>query len=87
MLFVLLYDTVAILAGGKTITTDYREALQSQPLLTLAGTAYIVAHLLDRPKHFKRIDLFNGYALLFTYAGKKLVKRELVDTRPLGMVS
>jgi hypothetical protein len=74
-LFVLAYDTVAMLQKKQTITAAFRGSLVESPVYTTLGTIYVLAHLFDRPKNFRRIDLFNGYALLFGYAGKRLARK------------
>lgn len=63
--FVAIYDTQALLRGTATISSDYREALAKHPVLTLAGTAYIIAHLTNKPRGFEKIDLLHQYARLF----------------------
>jgi hypothetical protein len=79
MAFVLAYDTQAMMRGKKTITAEFRDSFTEAPVITAAGTLYILAHLFNYPKHFQRVDAFNGYALLFGYINKRLVKsgREL----------
>lgn len=79
MAFVLAYDTWAMLTKRNTITAEFRDSFNTAPVLTTAGTAYIVAHLFNYPKHFRKVDAFNGYALLFGYIDKRLARngREL----------
>lgn len=64
-IFVGVYDTQALLRGKPTISADYRGILEDHPIATLAGTAYLLAHLTNQPKQFRRFDLLSGYAHIF----------------------
>lgn len=71
MAFVIVYDTVAMIRRADTITGDFRSSLEKSPVLTCLGVGYILAHLYNRPRHFQKIDAFNGYALLLGLVGKR----------------
>lgn len=73
--FILLYDSVAMGVGRKTITAEFRDLFETHPIQTSLGTAYILAHLHNYPKQFKFIDVFEGYALIFGVTGKRFRKK------------
>lgn len=75
--FVIAYDTLRMVTRQTTITADYREAFERYPVQTMLGTGYLLAHLHNWPRGFHRIDLFNGYALLFGYMGKRLQRKRV----------
>lgn len=75
MTFVIAYDTYAMVHKKTTITADFRDSFQRYPAQTVLGTGYILAHLYNWPRGFRRIDAFNGYALLFGYMGKRLARK------------
>lgn len=62
-LFIAAYDTQALVRGTPTITHDFRALLQEHPGPVIFGTAYILAHLYNRPRWFRYVDVLNGYSV------------------------
>ena len=79
--FILFYDSWAMNRGRKTITAEFRDSFEKHPVQTCLTTGYILAHLYNWPRGFRRLDAFEGYALAFGYLGKKLARdaREAIN--------
>lgn len=70
--FIVLYDSIAMAYNKNTITAEVRDSFTNHPIQTSLGVGCVVAHLRNWPKGFRRIDAFEGYALIFGYIAQKI---------------
>lgn len=54
--FVLVYDLRQVATGHQTLSDAYTDALAARPGVVLPATAYLVAHLLSRPRALIPVD-------------------------------